>query len=117
MNSGVKGLYVELHAYQHHVFMDWRFVDDERWQAVYNALNGAGVESMQAKWDEMFGMKEEVVEEVKVKKPRKKAVKKKGSSTKVTTKKSVKSTNQTTTKQKVADSKILVKKSSGNGEN
>jgi hypothetical protein len=29
---------------------------------------------MQAKWDEMFGMKEaEVVEEVKVKKPRKKA--------------------------------------------
>jgi hypothetical protein len=26
-----KGLYVELQAYQHHVFMDWRFVDDERW--------------------------------------------------------------------------------------
>jgi hypothetical protein len=73
-----KGLYVELHAYQHHVFMDWRFVDDERWRDIYVALNGVGVESMQAKWDEMFGVKEEVViEDVKVKKPRKKAVAKK----------------------------------------
>jgi hypothetical protein len=49
-----KGMYVELHAYQHHVFMDWRFVDDEKWREVDVALNGAGVESMQAKWDEMF---------------------------------------------------------------
>jgi glycosidase len=73
-----KGMYVELHAYQHHVFMDWRFVDDEKWQAIHDALNGAGVESMQGKWDEMFGVKEEeVVEEVKVKKPRKKVVTKK----------------------------------------
>ena len=72
-----KGLYVELQAYQHHVFMDWRFVDDEKWVAVHNALNGAGVESMQAKWDEMFGVKEEVVEETKVKRPRKKATAKK----------------------------------------
>ena len=72
-----KGLYVELHAYQHHVFMDWQFVDDERWHDIYVALNGAGVESMSAKWDEMFGVKEEIVEEVKVKKPRKKAVAKK----------------------------------------
>jgi hypothetical protein len=73
-----KGLYVELHAYQHHVFMDWRFVDDKRWGEIHFALNGAGVESMSAKWDEMFGGKEEVVEEeVKVKKPRKKVVKKK----------------------------------------
>jgi len=71
-----KGLYVELHAYQHHVFMDWRFVDDEKWQAINNTLNGSGVESMQAKWDEMFGVKEEVVGEAKTKKPRKKAVKK-----------------------------------------
>ncbi|HLE90983.1 MAG TPA: alpha-amylase family glycosyl hydrolase, partial [Anaerolineales bacterium] len=69
-----KGMYVELHAYQHHVFMDWRFVDDERWHDIYVALNGAGVETMQAKWEEMFGGKEEVVEEVKVKKPRRKAV-------------------------------------------
>jgi hypothetical protein len=55
--------------------MDWRFVEEENWQAVHDALNGAGVESMQAKWEEMFGLKKEVVEDVKVKKPRKKAVK------------------------------------------
>jgi hypothetical protein len=45
------------------------------------SINGAGVESIQAKWDEMFGektspeqsrMEEEVAEEVKAKKPRKK---------------------------------------------
>src|SRR5688572_24547295 len=73
-----KGLYVELGAYQHHVFMDWRFVDDERWQTVHDALSGGGVESMQAKWDELFRVKEKVVdEEVKVKKPRKKAIAKK----------------------------------------
>jgi hypothetical protein len=66
-----KGLYVELHAYQHHVFMDWRFVDDEKWRDVDIALHGAGIESMSSKWDEMFGVKEDtVVEEVKVKKPR-----------------------------------------------
>ncbi len=73
-----KGLYVELHAYQHHVFMDWRFVDDSNWELVNSNLNGAGAESMQAKWEEMFGVKEEVVvEEVKIKKPRKKAAAKK----------------------------------------
>ncbi len=71
-----KGMYVELRAYQHHVFMDWRFVDDEKWQTVYDALNGAGVESMQAKWDEMFGVKKEAAEE-KPKKPRRKAATKK----------------------------------------
>jgi glycosidase len=81
-----KGMYLELHAYQHHVFMDWRFVDDERWQTICNALNGAGVDSMQAKWDELFGVKEEeVVEAVKVKRPRKKAVVKKAGTTKKTT--------------------------------
>jgi hypothetical protein len=53
------GLYVELHAYQHHVFMDWRFVDDDRWDKIHSALNGAGVESMSAKWEEMFGVKDE----------------------------------------------------------
>ena len=41
-------------------------------------LNGAGVESMSAKWDEMFGVKDQVVvEEVKVKKPRKKVERRK----------------------------------------
>jgi glycosidase len=79
-----KGLYVELHAYQHHVFMDWRFVDDEKWRDIHVALNGAGVESMQGKWEEMFGIKARPEqrrrdeggmmkdEEVKVKKPRRK---------------------------------------------
>jgi hypothetical protein len=115
-----KGMYVELHAYQHHVFMDWRFVDDERWQAVQDALNGAGVESMQAKWDEMFGakdeggkMKDEAVRvkksrkkavakkkvEPKVKKPRKKAVAKKlGGSKKTSTKKKLRAKKSTTKK-------------------
>jgi hypothetical protein len=73
-----KGLYVELHAYQHHIFMDWRFVDDERWGEIHFALNGAGAESMSAKWEEMFGVKDEgdrlKDEEPKVKKPRRKAV-------------------------------------------
>jgi len=86
-----KGMYLELGAYQHHVFMDWRFVDDERWQAIPDALNGAGVESMQRKWEEMFGGKEEVVEEVKVKKPRRKAVAKKPVAKKSTGKKSASS--------------------------
>ncbi len=90
-----KGLYVELHAYQHHVFMDWQFVDDEKWKAVHTALNGAGAESMQAKWDEMFGVKEEVVvEEVKVKKPMKKRVAK-TSVVKTAAKKTVKETKKT----------------------
>ena len=91
-----KGMFLELHAYQHHVFMDWRFVDDERWQQICNELNGAGVESMQARWDELFGVKEEeVVEEVKVKKPRKKAAVKKTAATK-------KATTRKTTKKKDA---------------
>ena len=65
-------------AYQHYVFMDWRFVGDSKWGLVNSALNGVGVETMQATWDEMFSVKEEeVVEEVKVKKPRKKTVAKK----------------------------------------
>jgi len=72
-------MYIELHAYQHHVFMDWRFVDDSKWEVVNSNLNGAGVESMVAKWDEMFKLKEEevVMEVVKIKKPRKKAALKK----------------------------------------
>jgi glycosidase len=103
-----KGLYVELHAYQHHVFMDWRFVDDERWREIYVALNGAGVESIQAKWDEMFGVKEEVVEEVKVKKPRKKAVAKKVAAKKSAPKKTT--SNESPSKKKPAAGKTKTKK-------
>jgi len=120
-----KGLFVELHAYQHHVFMDWQFVDDSNWELVNSNLNGAGVESMSAKWNEMFGVKEEVaVEEVKVKKPRKKAiVKKKAVAKKTVTKKVsaikakapvkkiVKETKKAGTKKKPAVSKTVVKQS------
>jgi glycosidase len=101
-----KGLYVELHAYQHHVFMDWRFVDDSNWELVNSNLNGGGVESMSVKWEEMFGVKAEIVEEVKVKKPRKKAVAKKPA-----TKKVVKATQEAPTKKKPVAKKATVKKS------
>ncbi len=57
-----KGLYVQLGSYQCHVFLDWRFVDGEKWQAVCESLNGAGVPSAYGKFDEMFAAK---VEEIK----------------------------------------------------
>ncbi len=116
-----KGLYVELHAYQHHVFMDWRFVDDEKWKVVSDALNGAGVASMQGRFDEMFGMKEEVVQEVKVKKPRKKAVtnkatrkeeRGKATANKPSVKKPAGKKSVKETKSKAAEKKSTVKKTS-----
>ena len=110
-----KGMYLELRAYQHHVFMDWRFVDDERWRAIYVALKGAGVDSMQAKWDEMFGEKEEEpAEEAKVKKPRKKAaVKKTGEAKpKAPRKKKAESGTRETPSKKTAAQKVAVKKKS-----
>jgi hypothetical protein len=58
-----KGLFVLLGGYQCHVFLDWRFVDGEQWKLVYEALNGAGVQSIQAKYNEMFVVKEEVKSE------------------------------------------------------
>ncbi len=70
-----KGLYVLLGGYRCHVFMDWRFVDGEQWEKVYMALNGSGVQSVQARFDEMFLIKEEVKsekEDVKEKKGTKK---------------------------------------------
>jgi glycosidase len=54
-----KGLFVALAGYQHHAFLDWRFVNSSEWGMVNGALNGAGVESIQAKYDEMFAKKEE----------------------------------------------------------
>ncbi|HET6594239.1 MAG TPA: alpha-amylase family glycosyl hydrolase [Anaerolineales bacterium] len=75
-----KGMYVELQAYQHHVFLDWRFVEDSNWGLVNSNLNGAGVESMQSKWDEMFGEEKKESgkeEEPQIQKPRKKAAPKK----------------------------------------
>lgn len=59
-----KGMYVELGAYQCHTFLDWRFVEGGHWGLVNGNLNGAGMESVQGKYDEMFGAKEEVKSEV-----------------------------------------------------
>ena len=87
-----KGMFLELHAYHHQVFMDWRFVDDERWQQICDTLSGTGIESMQAKWDEMYGVKEEEdAEEETVKTPPRKAVvKKEGTKKKTAIKKEAK---------------------------
>jgi hypothetical protein len=120
-----KGLYVELHAYQHHVFMDWRFVEDARWGEILSTLNGAGVASMQGRFDEMFGVKEEVVVEGKVKRttaktlPKKgkiaakKTISKKPTVKKTVTKKVVKETKKTTTEKKPVTPKKSVKKLPG----
>ena len=87
---------MQLSAYQNHAFLDWRIVvGDEQWQAVDDALNGAGVPSVQGKWDGMFGVKEEVEKE----KP-KKLMKKRATRKKETAKKRATS-NKTKTKKKV----------------
>jgi glycosidase len=65
-----KGLFVMLGAYQCHAFLDWRFVEGEQWRDVYVALNGAGVESVQAKYDEMFAPVAPALKEPKPKKTR-----------------------------------------------
>jgi hypothetical protein len=41
-----KGLRVELGGYQRQVLMDWRIVRGKEWEAVCEALKGAGVESV-----------------------------------------------------------------------
>jgi hypothetical protein len=106
-------MYLDLQAYQHHVFMDWRFVDDEKWREIYVSLNGAGVESMSAKWEEMFGVKEEVVvEEVKVKKPRRKAAARKPAAKKSTVKVTGPKRNKTAKTTARKPGKKPVKKSS-----
>ncbi len=72
-----QGLYVHLHAYQCHAFLDWRLVHGVQWQAVHDALNGAGTPSVQAKFDEMFAPKpEEATPKTPEKPARKRAAKK-----------------------------------------
>jgi hypothetical protein len=90
-----QGMYVELGAYKCHTFLDFRFVDGGQWMDVCNALNGAGVPSMQAKFDEMFAPKLE--EEEKKEERGKKSVKRK--------------TKETAVK-KTAEKKIASKKTS-----
>jgi len=66
-----KGLFVMLGAFQCHVFLDWRFVHGKQWKTVYEAHNGAGMPSVQARFDELFVVKEEVkMEPVKAKRKR-----------------------------------------------
>jgi hypothetical protein len=60
---GEKGLYVELGSYKCHVFLDFRFVGGEQWKLVCEALNGEGVPSVQANYDEMFAPRVEVKKE------------------------------------------------------
>jgi glycosidase len=88
-----KGLFVQLGAYQHYAFLDWRVVEETgEWRLVYETLNGAGVPSVQGKWEEMFGVKEEREKEaLKEKKPAKKRTTKKSSEKKAATEKQAKS--------------------------
>jgi len=79
-----RGLFVQLVAYQHHAFMDFQIVNGGRWMEVCNSLNDTGVESVQAKWDEIFSKKEAAADEKKVKK---RATKKKATGEKKTTSK------------------------------
>jgi len=73
-----KGIFVSLAAYQCHAFLDWHFVSGEGWSQIHDELNGAGIPSMQGRWDELFAPKVvEVKEEPKVKKTVRKAPAKK----------------------------------------
>ncbi|MEJ5241150.1 MAG: alpha-amylase family glycosyl hydrolase [Anaerolineales bacterium] len=45
-----KGLYLELAAYRRHVFVDWRFVDGERWEALHRALGERPVPSLEERY-------------------------------------------------------------------
>jgi hypothetical protein len=73
-----KGIFVSLAAYQCHAFLDWRFVSGEGWTQIHDQLNGAGIPSMQDRWEELFAPKVvEVKEEPKVKKAVRKAPTKK----------------------------------------
>ncbi len=76
-----KGLYAELRAYQHHVFLDWRFVDGADWAAVDRELDGAPVDSVEGKRNQMFGgmMAEHVIAPapIKARRPARRAASKK----------------------------------------
>jgi len=82
-----KGFYVELKAYQCHVFMDWRFVGGKQWAQIFKVLNRAGVPSMETKFDELFTPKVDVKEAQPKKVAKKRVTEKKGTSKKVRIKK------------------------------
>jgi len=64
-----EGLYLELRAYQHHAFINFREIRDQdgKWQAVCNDLNGNGYWSIQARFDEIHNPPVVVKEEKKSK--------------------------------------------------
>jgi hypothetical protein len=52
-----KGLYIQLHAYEYHVFMDFRQVQDDAWQSYHhlcNYLAGRGVPSISEAINELM---------------------------------------------------------------
>jgi len=49
-----KGLFASLSGYACHAFLDWRFVSGENWRLLAESLNGAGIDSIQAHYDEKF---------------------------------------------------------------
>ncbi len=71
-----QGLFVHMHAYQSHAFLDWRLVYGGQWKAVHDALNGAGTQSVQSRFDELFAPKPEVAAEPPKKLVKKRAAKK-----------------------------------------
>jgi len=81
-----KGLYAQLQAYQHQAFLDWRFVEGSGWEAVYHALQGAGVESVQQVWEDSQGRGEGIAgpaaRQPILKRPRRKAPSKKAAAKK-----------------------------------
>lgn len=51
-----KGIFLDLHAYQTHVFLDFRQVNDDEWHSYHklcNDLNGKGVPSMKTALEEL----------------------------------------------------------------
>ncbi len=100
-----KGLFVLLGAYQCQVFLDWRFVSGEQWKAVNEVLNGSGVETMQAKFDELFAVKEVIAEEKT--KAKKKPVARKRAARKPAAKSSVKKVTAGKDKKPAAKKKVL----------
>ena len=78
-----KGLYVELGAYERHVFLDFRVVAGKQWREIYLALQGAGTASLQKRWDERFGKAKKENDKDATKKKPKKGKQKKESSKKV----------------------------------
>jgi len=53
-----KGIFASLGGYACHVFLDWRFVSGEEWKLLAESLNGAGVDSVEARFRQMFAAPE-----------------------------------------------------------